>query len=341
MSTTIFPVETSTVTVTPETASTFEGTFVSGAVAAVAGGMSATIPMPVASLLTLLSPDFMDQMAIYCITPELVKYITIHAAYCAGALSPADYFTYLVKNWEIPVVETALTTWFKRCMTQTDLYAYFTQLPEAFVLKCADMIFDNSFTAFMLACATKNQTLAHKLLETGRALPDHISSYGSTPLMCACEAGFSDISLILLNCMNADIIDRINKFNMTALLYACKSGMSNIALAILATGKSNPGQINNHGETALTCVCHYGWSEVALAILATGMGKPEQVDNTGDTALACACNSRLSEVALAILATGMGNPEQVSNGGSTALKLATVRGLTPVVAELHRLGITE
>jgi hypothetical protein len=303
MSNTIFPVETSTITVTPEMVDLFEDTFVSGAVAS---DMSVKIPMPVASLLTLLSPDFMDQMAIYCITPEIVGYIGIHVAFCAGSVSAADYFTYLAKNWEIPIVETALVSWLKSCMTQMDVYACFKQLREAFVLKHADVVCGSGATALMLACKFENSALAHKLLKTGRSLPNHISTYGSTSLMYACEAKLYNISLILLSCMNTDAIGRVNKFGMTALMYACQSCLT----------------------------------DVALAILETGMGKSEHVSNVGTTALTIACGKYMPEVALALLATGKGNPEHI-NGEFTALSIATAFELTIVVAELRRLGITK
>jgi hypothetical protein len=261
MSNTIFPVETSTVTVTPETASTFEGTFVSGAVAAVAGGMTATIPLEVAALVTICNLDFTEHAATYCISNILVGFLAMRLAYRTGTVPDEDYVKYLVKYLEHPVVENELVTWFETYKIKTDLSEHFKQLPEAFVLKHPDMIADSGSTVLTFACATNNTPLALAILATGMCKPEQINIYGDT-----------------------------------ALMHACNNGLAEVALAILATGKSNPGHINNYNNTALIHTCNNGLSEVALAILATGMGKPEQVSSLGSTALQLSTTRKLTTV---------------------------------------------
>jgi hypothetical protein len=306
MSTTIFPVETATVAVTPATASTFEGTFLSGAVAAVAAGMSATIPQEITALVAICDSDFTERAAIYCVPNILVGFLGMQLAYRAGAVPIEDYFKYLVKNWKQPVIEQALVTWFETVKMETGMSGYFTQLPEAFVLKHPDMISDSGSTVLMFACFNKNTALALTILATGLSKPEHVNNGGNT-----------------------------------AFIYACDRSLSDVALAILGTGLGKPEHINNNGDTALIWACDRGLSYVVVAILATGLGKPEHINNNGDTALICACDRGLSDVALAILKTGVGKPKQANNIGDTALTLATKHGLTNVVAELHRIGITK
>jgi hypothetical protein len=338
MNDTIFPVETSTVTVTPATASTFEGTFLSGAVAAVAGGMSAAIPCGIAGLIAINNPDFMDYAASYCVSDILVGFLAMQLAYRAGAVPVDDYVKYLVKNWEHPVVEQGLVTWFETVKMETGLSNYFKQLPDAFVLKHSDMISNRGSPTLIFACINKNTQLALAILATGNVNVSRVNNNGNTALIGACSKSLSEVALAIL-ATGLGKPEHINNDGNTALILACENNLSEVALAILATGLGKPEQANYTHNTALIWTCYSKMPDVALAILATGMGKPEQVNNNKNTALIYACCRNLSDVALALLATGMGNPEQTNNKGCTALTLATKRRLTTVIAELHRLGV--
>lgn len=147
---------------------------------------------------------------------------------------------------------------------------------------------DNGKTALHIACEEGLPDVAYALLRTGRAKPEHADSSGITALMKSIitlhrfeNLSGRDLKKAPINEMTRFVMDFIQsgrsvpghvaKDRITALILACRSTLPNVtavALALIATGKSNPGQKDSAGRTARDYAIQNGLTELAEKISA-------------------------------------------------------------------------
>jgi ankyrin repeat protein len=349
MSSAIFPVETSTVTVDPSDAvALFANTFVSGATAAVADGMSVAMPAEVAAAILIARPDYLTSIDPY-IPIEIMGIVALRTAYRAGIVSNDQYLTCLCAKTELPFIDKMICEFVTSIPPVCNSY----KIPDAFMLMHPDIIFEDGTTPLMQACYARKPELAVQIINTGRSNLMHIAKHGSTALMYACQSCV-EVSEQIMSMVEPSHIALVNKHGFTALLYTLKSwviwGVKNssnkktcisTAKAILASGHSNLNHQTIVGVTALMMACTERLASIALELITLG-ADTTCVDSNKTTALMMACCKHLPKVAMAILASpGNGCPMQINSDGNTATTYAQENLLFGVVAEIRRLSTTE
>lgn len=161
-------------------------------------------------------------------------------------------------------------------------------------------------------------------------------SIGDTALIVACKTKQASIALALIHTGKSNP-GHINLKSDTALLIACSQKLTDVALALIHTNQSKPGHINEvETYTALIIACEQKLTDVALALIDTNHSNPGHITKGTYTALIIACDRELTEVALALIATRQANVKHKTKKGVNALELARHRGLTEVVDALLR-----
>ena len=83
-------------------------------------------------------------------------------------------------------------------------------------------------------------------------------------LLVACENGYEEIALEILENWEECNLGKINKNGNTALMIACNNKLKKVALKMLEHWEEcNIGQINEHGNTALIIAWFLGGSFLA------------------------------------------------------------------------------
>ena len=149
-------------------------------------------------------------------------------------------------------------------------------------------------TVLIKACQNNNPKVALKILETGKAKPEHIDKeMGMTALEWACTAASGDkqmekVALKLIATKKARP-EHITKENRNALSYACGANKNKVALKLLDLGTSNPGLISKSktggNNNALINACRNKMTKVAFKLLETGRSHPEHINKEGYSAL--------------------------------------------------------
>lgn len=193
-------------------------------------------------------------------------------------------------------------------------------------------------SAFWLACKIFNTPeIPRKILATGEVKLDHLNSSKFTPLIYACKMNWEKEALELISGSNLTTIDVLNR---TALIWACENSMFKVALALLATNKSNPGQIDISGDTALAIAIRNNMPEkLILALISSDGVELENPDKNGDTPLISISDKYPQSVSITLIATGRSNPGYVNPiTGDDALIIVTSNNMPRVALELVKTG---
>jgi hypothetical protein len=243
------PVESSAIDLDTTDARLFAGTYVEGAIAAHTNGMAASLPLGVAGLIAMSSPDFKEYAASYSISDGLVAFIAMQMAYRAGGLDIQAYYAYLAKHWtEATYIEDALCELKRTC---GDLK--WDVLSDEFLIKHADLVSITKTTPLMYACAYRKE-FAFAILAKGTANVEQVNGLGYTAFMMACDQKPSDVAFAILAMgVAAARPEQVSVDGNTALIFACDRKLSDVALAILAMGVADarPYQANLKGYNAM------------------------------------------------------------------------------------------
>jgi hypothetical protein len=250
------PIKSGEIVISPETAQLFADTYVSGAIAAAADGMSVALPQPVVAALWLADPTFPAEMDAHCISSDLVSFLALRAIYRCNSdkINQHVYAKLLIEHYVLThnaYIETEL----RNHIGATINFEY-DILPQYLLYKFHD-VYDASEESPLIYMLSK----AYMRDDDG---PDVIAS-GFINAGCDCSY--------------------VNGVGRTALMTAICFGYGVTAKAIIATGRFAPDQIGYGGNTALTAACMDYLIDIAMAILATGHGLPNHKNDEGKTAL--------------------------------------------------------
>ena len=107
-----------------------------------------------------------------------------------------------------------------------------------------------TFSRFPLhhSCKTGMSSVAKRLLNEDRSRVDEKDRMGSSPLHCACAAGFLDIAQVLLD--NGAEVDKPTFLGNTALIGACKYGHLEIVRLLVEKG-ADVNKVDHDGRHLL------------------------------------------------------------------------------------------
>lgn len=117
----------------------------------------------------------------------------------------------------------------------------------------------------------------------------------------------------------------------TPLHYACQKGFRDIAVLLLDNG-ATPTVVNNRSESALHAVARCGNKEIIARLLWEG-AEVDATDREGRTPLLCLLSNKHTDAALYLINQGA-NTELADNIGHRAIDYATAYGLREVVLHL-------
>lgn len=185
-------------------------------------------------------------------------------------------------------------------------------------------------TPLTYACRNSMEHVAEALLNTGRALPGHVTVSLENAIIIATRRKLLGVVNTILSIAPESAAQQ-NKNGDTALIFACWNKLEDTAINIIRTGHSNETAVNFRGVTALLYACYNNLYIVAAEILdgTPSHGAYGHVTPEGITALMKACQmTDRGYVAMKILALpGHGSPETVTvKEGATALMVAIKYG---------------
>lgn len=146
----------------------------------------------------------------------------------------------------------------------------------------------------------------------------------------ACRNGQKSIVQIFLKGGGIDVNKRDAEGN-TPLHYACQKGFRDIAVLLLDNGDT-PTVVNNRSESALHAVARCGNKEIIARLLWEG-AEVDATDREGRTPLLCLLSNKHTDAALYLINQGA-NTELADNIGHRAIDYATAYGLREVVLHL-------
>ena len=199
-------------------------------------------------------------------------------------------------------------------------------------------------TPLTYACRNSMEQVAEALLNTGRALPSHVTASLENAIIIATRRKLVSVVNIILSIAPESAAQQ-NRNGDTALIFACWNKLEDTAINIIRSGYSNETAVNTSGVTALLYACYNNLPIIAAEILdgTPSHGAYDHITPEGITALMKACQmTDRGHVAMKILALpGHGAPETVTvKEGATALMVAIkYRGEDYLIRKIVETGL--
>jgi hypothetical protein len=252
---TTLPIKSGEIVISSETAQLFADTYVSGAIAAAADGMTIALPQSVVAALWLADPAFPAEMDAHCISSELVSFLALRAVYRCNSdeMGKHMYAKLLIKQYQSvqnKYIETELCS----LIRATSAFKY-EILPQNLLYKFHD-VYDASGESPLM-----------RIVDYLQFDESNQTKFALGLIRAGCDCSY------------------VNSKGETALMAAIGNENDTVVEAIIATGRFAPSQIRHDGDTALMLACMTYMHEIALAILATGHGLPNHKSSDGQTAL--------------------------------------------------------
>jgi ankyrin repeat protein len=160
--------------------------------------------------------------------------------------------------------------------------------------------FENSSSFLATAFKNKQSDVLMKLIENMDNLalnPSNLEDR-STPLMLACKANLSEVSLKLIDRVD---VNKVNNKGETALIMACIEENEDIALQLIDRMDLEAlNEQNSDGDNALIIACKKDMPRVASRLIERGVDV-NKVNNMGETALIVACTVENEDIALQLI----------------------------------------